>query len=63
MKDKKTADLLHCVDCLHCDVRIDFDHGSHYYCWKKSARLPMDVIHRRPCAQFEAQPPVQHFGP
>ncbi len=52
-----------CVECRFCQLRVDFDAGSHYFCGAEQRPLGADVLGRPACRKFQA--PVQHghWGP
>ncbi len=52
-----------CVECRHCDLRIDFDSGSHYFCRAEEKPLGHAVLSRRACRLFELPAPASHWGP
>lgn len=64
MKSQKIdGPIYHCIDCRWCELHLDLERGSNYYCLRKRRKLTYDVIHRVPCAQFAPNSPAPHWGP
>lgn len=52
-----------CVECAFCDLRVDLERGSSYFCLKTRTPLASDVIHRLACRSFQPAAPSGHWGP
>jgi len=52
-----------CVSCRFCDLRINFDVGSHYVCLRTGETIRGPILLRPACGDFLPPAPVQHWGP
>lgn len=52
-----------CVECRHCQTRIDPKKGTRHYCARKKRVLPADVASRPACDRFELPEVPGHWGP
>ena len=52
-----------CVECRHCETRIDTARGTHHYCAKRRRVLPANVTSRPACDKFAPPRKTGHWGP
>ena len=52
-----------CVECRHCETRLDTVNGTRHHCAKRRRVLPANVTSRPACAQFEVPRKTGHWGP
>jgi len=52
-----------CVECRHCDMKLDPNKGTKHLCASKKKVLPSNVTSRPACERFEPPKPSSHWGP
>jgi len=52
-----------CVECRFCQLRVDFDAGSHYFCGIQMKPLESSLLSRRACRRFQQPLPAAYWGP
>jgi hypothetical protein len=52
-----------CVECRHCEMRIDPKKGTRHHCTAKKKILPVDACSRPACDRFELPEVSGHWGP
>ena len=51
-----------CIECRWCDLRVDFDSGSNYYCERTGEALTAAILQRKACKDFKPAPAAAHWG-
>ena len=52
-----------CIECRHCEMRIDPDYGTRHRCSAKKRLLPVNVTSLPACDRFEFPKASEHWGP
>lgn len=52
-----------CVECRFCELRVDFDLGSRYFCGREAKPLGAWPLWRSACPKFQIPTPAAHWGP
>lgn len=53
-----------CVECRWCELKVDLDNGSCWYCAKKGQpQSHGSVIHKPACRDYQDPPHIEHWGP
>lgn len=52
-----------CVECRHCEMRIDPKKGPRHYCARKKRVIALDVAARSTCDKFALPEASAHWGP
>lgn len=52
-----------CVECRHCEMRIDPKNGTRHRCTVKKRVLPVNLAARPACDRYEHPKPSDHWGP
>lgn len=52
-----------CVECRWCELKVDLESGSCYFCAKKGEpQAPGAVIHKPACRDYADPVPAEHWG-
>ena len=52
-----------CIECAWCDLKVDFENGSNYFCLKRKEVLPAALLDRKACGDFVSPTCGAHWGP